>query len=252
MLGLACDPRGAGIYAIVNLKTQDVYIGSSVNIARRWYQHRSQLRLRKHHCAELQGQWTRDGEAFFAFIVLERTGKAHSQRIEREQWWISNTFDVINTSGHAGSGPKFGHQQSEATKSKRSATMKGRKQSPEHTARHAAAIRGRKNPGVSAARKGKHLSAAHRAKISAAQQGQVRRPGTGARISAALTGRTFSAAHRAAISAAKRGKPRNTPTARARLRDSSSEVVALTGSMDQIQPSPNDITSVSGHKFSER
>lgn len=240
MLGIQADPHGPGVYAIVHLRTTHVYVGSSVNIWQRWQQHRSQLRKGNHHCQTLQAEWNTSSEPFFAFVVLERTVPDYKPRIEREQWWINYTVDAVNTSGHAGSGPKVGHKHSAETRAKQSAALMGRKKSPEHIARHAAAIRGRKNPGVSVARKGTKLSPEHRAKISRSQIGMKRREGTGVSISAALKGRTRTPEHSAAISTAKRGKSWS-PTARAAFyarksaRDLSSEGVALAGSMDQNQ-----------------
>lgn len=107
------------------MATGRTYVGSSVNVWQRWQQHRSQLRLGTHHCQELQKEWFRYGEPLFGFVVLEETSGEHVVRVEREQWWIDHTTDVINTSGHAGSGPKVGHKQSAETRQKRSVTMTG-------------------------------------------------------------------------------------------------------------------------------
>lgn len=38
-----------GIYSILNIKTNKMYIGSAVNIGRRWARHRHMLRHGAHH-----------------------------------------------------------------------------------------------------------------------------------------------------------------------------------------------------------
>jgi group I intron endonuclease len=60
-----------GVYAIVNGITQDQYIGSSINIAKRFAQHRPLLRRGKHHAGRLQEAWSAYGESAFSMIVLE-------------------------------------------------------------------------------------------------------------------------------------------------------------------------------------
>lgn len=60
-----------GVYAIVNSVTHDQYIGSSMNIAKRFAQHRSLLCRGKHHAGRLQEAWSAYGESAFSMIVLE-------------------------------------------------------------------------------------------------------------------------------------------------------------------------------------
>ncbi len=68
-----------GIYAIVNLKTGDRYVGQSVNIEKRWVGHRSDLRAGKSHSHPLQEAWNYYGEANFRFQILE---ECISERLE--------------------------------------------------------------------------------------------------------------------------------------------------------------------------
>ena len=61
-----------GIYKILNLVTNDFYIGStSISFMRRFTQHRSDLRKGKHRNIHLQRAYNRDGEDNFEYQILE-------------------------------------------------------------------------------------------------------------------------------------------------------------------------------------
>lgn len=60
-----------GAYAIRNIHTGKVYVGSSSSIKDRWHQHRSDLRRNRHHSILLQRAWNKHGEGAFEFVVLE-------------------------------------------------------------------------------------------------------------------------------------------------------------------------------------
>jgi group I intron endonuclease len=62
----------SGIYAIKNTINNKVYIGSAVNIDKRWVIHKIRLRQGKHHSEHLQHAWNKDGEQNFKFEVLEK------------------------------------------------------------------------------------------------------------------------------------------------------------------------------------
>jgi GIY-YIG catalytic domain len=55
-----------GVYTILNNVTQDQYIGSSMNIAKRFAQHRSLLRRGRHYADRLQEAWSAYGESAFS------------------------------------------------------------------------------------------------------------------------------------------------------------------------------------------
>jgi group I intron endonuclease len=61
----------SGIYAIKNIINNKVYIGSAINIDRRWEQHKKLLKKAKHHSKHLQYAWDKDGEQNFKLEVLE-------------------------------------------------------------------------------------------------------------------------------------------------------------------------------------
>ncbi|MEY8800156.1 GIY-YIG nuclease family protein [Leisingera sp. XS_AS12] len=61
-----------GIYAIVNRTTGDRYVGQSVNIEKRWAEHRRALTSGRASSPALQEAWNSYGEATFDFRILER------------------------------------------------------------------------------------------------------------------------------------------------------------------------------------
>ena len=60
-----------GIYKITNLKNHKIYIGSSNNIMRRWYEHLRDLKNQKHCNSHLQNAWNKYGENNFLFEIIE-------------------------------------------------------------------------------------------------------------------------------------------------------------------------------------
>jgi group I intron endonuclease len=63
--------KNCGIYVIRNIVNDNIYIGSSVNIKKRFCQHRNSLRKNKHHNKYLQRSWNKYGEENFEFVVIE-------------------------------------------------------------------------------------------------------------------------------------------------------------------------------------
>ena len=70
--------RTQGIYIITNMVTAETYIGSSVDIARRWSDHRRELKTNRHKNALLQAAYDRDGLNVFHLGVLE-----HVEQVEQ-------------------------------------------------------------------------------------------------------------------------------------------------------------------------
>lgn len=80
-----------GIYAMINQKTQKVYIGETTNIAARLSNHFSQLQLKQHDCKTLQKDWNRYGEIEFEFKILEiekKKLKDQIYRLQKEKYYI--------------------------------------------------------------------------------------------------------------------------------------------------------------------
>jgi len=59
-----------GIYKITNKKTKKVYIGSSENLKKRFYDHRSDLENNRHKNFKLQNSWNKHGSSEFAFEII--------------------------------------------------------------------------------------------------------------------------------------------------------------------------------------
>ena len=59
------------IYLIKNMINNKVYIGSAVNIDRRWRVHKKDLNKGKHHSCHLQLAWNKYGEQNFNFEILQ-------------------------------------------------------------------------------------------------------------------------------------------------------------------------------------
>lgn len=224
-------PCPSGIYAIRCHANGKSYIGSAVNIKRRWRSHLEDLKRGNHHAVRMQRSWQKYGPSTFEFVVVEYV-PILLQLLEREQYWIDALNAAapnagFNTSPTAGSSlgvkhsPEHGAAVSAANKGKTisshtraliSAAKMGKPISPEHRAILIAVWKGRPHSpehraAVSAAKKGKPLSPEHCAAMSAARKGK---PIMGAR------GKHFTAEHRAAISAGLKGKP-HTPERRAAI-----------------------------------
>lgn len=88
--------RISGVYLIVNNANGRVYVGSSVNIATRWRDHKRALSQGKSPCVKLQRAWEKYGENSFSFQVLEYVAPQKELLIEAEQRWIDfyQSFDA--------------------------------------------------------------------------------------------------------------------------------------------------------------
>lgn len=60
----------SGIYQIKNQTTNEIYIGSSQNIKKRWQDHLCLLKKNKHHSLHLQRSWNKHGPSIFEFSIL--------------------------------------------------------------------------------------------------------------------------------------------------------------------------------------
>lgn len=92
----------AGVYCIINLQTGQRYVGSTKDIAYRWYNHRSYLRGGKHENERLQADFNQYGESAFDFQVLEEVTDVR-KLIEREQHYIDIVKPEYNMAPNAGS-----------------------------------------------------------------------------------------------------------------------------------------------------
>jgi group I intron endonuclease len=164
LLEALCKPTmgsfsGPGLYVIENTvapSTADgkpaIYVGSAINMHKRWLLHLHLLRSGKHHSPHLQNAWNLYGEAAFRFMVIQVIWEKQD-RLKAEQNYLDTLRPGYNIAPKATS-------------------CEGIKRTPEHIA----AI---KKAGAEPERRAKFLAMArspksveHRAAISAAHQGK--------------------------------------------------------------------------------
>lgn len=95
-------PNCPGIYQILNRDTGKCYIGSAVNIRKRWTVHKTHLRKGDHHSRKLQNSWNKHGEASFELVVLQQC--AVEGLLHVEQMYLDALHPQYNMAPTAGSG----------------------------------------------------------------------------------------------------------------------------------------------------
>lgn len=139
----------SGVYIITNTANGKRYIGSSVDIHRRWITHVRDLRKGLHGNQVLQRAWVKYGESSFEFTILLVCTKddtlLHEQRYldeEKPEYNIclSTTASMLGVSMSDATKQKIGnanrgHVMSEEQKLKLSEVHKGRPWSDEHRAK---------------------------------------------------------------------------------------------------------------------
>ena len=86
-----------GIYKITNTATGDSYIGSSIDMAVRWCEHKRSLRREDHHNHRLQKAWNEHGGHNFVHAVLEEVEDT-KELLDREQFYIDTFEPFYNVS----------------------------------------------------------------------------------------------------------------------------------------------------------
>ena len=122
-----------GIYQIINKINGKRYIGSSVDIKKRWTQHRCDLKGKRHSNRHLQRSWNKYGKSNFKFEIVCICSKGNL--VDYEQLFIDKLNPEYNISDRAyrGNGlsgknhPRYGVHLSNETKRKISRSSKGRK-----------------------------------------------------------------------------------------------------------------------------
>jgi group I intron endonuclease len=117
----------SGIYEIYNTTNGKNYIGSSVNIKRRWSAHKRNLNRKEHKNDYLQNSWNKHGEENFNFIVLEEVKRVLLRNKEyRYIRYLVPDFNIAPVRG------KFrNHKLSEKHKNKLSKAQTGKTLSEE-------------------------------------------------------------------------------------------------------------------------
>lgn len=179
-----------GIYEIRNTKNNHVYIGSAIDINKRWGGHKSDLRKGKHHSGHLQRAWNKYGEDRFEFKVLLFCDK--ESNVLFEQMCMDSMSPVYNIAPTAGSW--LGGKHTEEAKRKMSIAGTGRKHTAESKRKMSIVFAGRKHTEET------------RAKMSIARMGKKHTKETKRKISIVHKGRKLSEEHKRKISIAHKGK----------------------------------------------
>jgi len=171
----------SGIYKIESkIKPERIYIGSAVNIHKRWILHLSRLRRQKHGNIKLQNHFNKYGEADLQFSIL--LGCEKEDLIKIEQYFIDSYKPHFNIAYFAGS-PNLGRKMSDEHKNKISNSLKGKVAS---------------NKGISP-------SLETRLKISNSLKGRIKSDEECKNISKGQKGKIFSNEHRMNISKGLKG-----------------------------------------------
>jgi group I intron endonuclease len=210
----------SGVYEIRNLSTGKRYVGSAVDTAQRWREHRWGLRADRHGNRHLQASWKKHGEDVFVFAILEVCGPAYL--IVREQAAIDRLKPEFNICQTAGS--TLGRRHTAEARERIAAKKVGLKLPPrdrDHRAKLGAAHRGKaKAPehmaALQAGRQGQVFSDERRERITEGlraayaegRRSRARPPEYRDKIASTLRGRKATDEHRANQSAAQRGKKR--------------------------------------------
>jgi group I intron endonuclease len=181
----------SGIYKILNLINGNTYIGSAVNIKKRIWLHKWQLRNKKHANTHLQKSFDKYGEDNFSFNTVEFCD--YSKCIEREQFYIDSINPEYNICKTAGS--VFGIKRSPETIKKLSEAAYNRVPISDETRKK-----------LSDSHKGKRLSPESQAKRVASVTGQKRSPETCRKISESNIGKAHPDHVKKALLVANLGK----------------------------------------------
>lgn len=113
-----------GIYYIKNNQNNKLYIGQSVNVEKRFQQHKSMLKHNRHENEYLQSSWNKYGENSFEFNVIECCNENELDDLEKK---YINEFQTMDR--HYGynleSGGSINKHMSDASKAKMSIAKQG-------------------------------------------------------------------------------------------------------------------------------
>ena len=119
-----------GIYKITNIVTGKCYVGSTININKRFIKHKTELKCNKHHSLKLQNSYNKHGVNSFVYETIEECSE--DIIIVREQHYIDlyNSYrEGYNCAPKAGN--RLGLKHSDESKRKMSKSQTGKKLSKE-------------------------------------------------------------------------------------------------------------------------
>lgn len=170
----------SAIYQIQSkCKPNRKYIGSAINIAKRWGDHLNRLRRNKHHSKKLQRHYNKYGEADLQFSII--LGCDKEDLIKNEQYFLDAYRPYFNICLIAGSvlGLKKGASwnrgisPSEEIKEKLRKANLGKPQSLETRQKRSQSMKGKNTW-----QKGRKFSEETKAKMRASQKARIRKSHT--------------------------------------------------------------------------
>lgn len=174
----------SGIYQIINKATGDYYLGSSIDIPKRWSAHRNSMRRDANECRILQNAWNKYGEDSFEFKVIGTCPV--DKLVDLETYMLNDLHPAYNIALDA-SAPMRGRTHTEEHKKKIGRSGKtnpfyGRK----HTTESLEKMR--------LAKVGKKASDATKAKQSLARRGKPKPESFRAKVAERMKGNTYGRA----------------------------------------------------------
>ena len=136
-------PKGPGLYRITDSASGRFYIGSSVNVAKRWYQHQGRLRKGTHPNPMMQNIWNKDCARLSIALIqaCARDGILACEQIALDAAGVGVNPLCMNVLTVAGS--HLGRKRPPETIERLSVAQRGKTATPEAKAKMRAAKLGR-------------------------------------------------------------------------------------------------------------
>ena len=192
----------SGVYIIINLINKKVYVGSSINIEKRFYNHKYKLNNNTHSNNFLQNAWNKYKEENFSFIILEKVDIRIQNTIEEnkkilldlEQYYLDFYKSFIPSNGYnlcIKAHNTYGCTHTDETKAKISKILTGKTRSDEIKQKISDMVSGDKNPFYNK----KHTDETKKM-LSELRSGTVMQEDVKEKISNTLKGRIITEEHK--------------------------------------------------------